>query len=151
MDKLRRNLEIIGGIAVVASLLVVAYEIRQNTSQMRVQAAYSINEALHAINESYYSDPSLVEILLRGEQDLSSLDAVELEQFTRAHFSRLNLCEFILGLEEEGLSEVHIAYVDFIVTDFNSKPGLQEWIRLYEGKYGGDDEFYKRLIGDQNR
>ena len=38
LDNLKRNLEIIGGIAVIASLLVVAYEIRQNTTALQAAA-----------------------------------------------------------------------------------------------------------------
>ena len=116
---------------------------------MRVQAAYSVNEGLEALNASQYGDPSLVDLLLRGEQDLSDLDPIELARFERYQFTRLNLCEFILGLENEGLSDVHISYVEFIVRDFNSKPGLADWITLYEGKYGGSDEFYLRLTASQ--
>jgi len=37
LDNLKRNLEVIGGIAVIVSLLVVAYEIRQNTSVARTE------------------------------------------------------------------------------------------------------------------
>ena len=142
-------LETVGFGAIVASLIFVALEVSQNTSQMRVQAAYSVNEGLEALNASQYGDPSLVDLLLRGEQDLSDLDPIELARFERYQFTRLNLCEFILGLENEGLSDVHISYVEFIVRDFNSKPGLAEWITLYEGKYGGSDEFYLRLTASQ--
>ena len=38
LDHLKRNLEIIGGIAVIVSLLVVAYEIRQNTTALQATA-----------------------------------------------------------------------------------------------------------------
>ncbi len=38
MDNLKHNLEIIGGIAVILSLLVVAYEIRQNTTALQATA-----------------------------------------------------------------------------------------------------------------
>ena len=38
VDNLKHNLEIIGGIAVILSLLVVAYEIRQNTTALQATA-----------------------------------------------------------------------------------------------------------------
>ena len=138
-------LEAIGFGAIVASLIFVALEVRQNTSQMRAEAAYSINEALQGLNESQYSDPSLVDILIRGEQDFNSLDPIDSARFTRYYLTRLNLCEFILGLEDEGLPDVHIGYVEVIVREFNSKPGLAQWFEMVDGSYAGSEEFWARL------
>jgi hypothetical protein len=147
MDRFGNWLALLANLGVVAGLLLLAYEINQNTSQMRNEASFSINQSLHDINESQFSDPILTEILLRGEQDLSSLNPVEKAQFTRYQFTRLNLCEYILGLENEGLSDVHITYVGYIVNEFNSKPGLAEWISEYDGRYGGSQKFYDQLSG----
>ena len=138
-------LEAVGFGAIVASLIFVAFEVRQNTSQMRVEAAYSINEALQSLNESQYEDPTLVDLLIRGEQDLNSLSPIESAQFTRFQLTRLNLCEYILGLEDEGLPDVHIRYVEVIVREFNSKPGLAQWYEMMDGTYVGSEEFWSRL------
>ena len=139
-------LEAVGFGAIVASLIFVAFEVRQNTSQMRVEAAYSINEALQSLNESQYEDPTRVDLLIRGEQDLNSLSPIESAQFTRFQLTRLNLCEYILGLEDEGLPDVHIRYVEVIVREFNSKPGLAQWYEKFDdGSYVGSEEFWSRL------
>ena len=140
-------LEAVGYGAIVASLVFVALEVRQNTSQMRTEAAYSINEALQALNESQYEDPSLVDLMIRGEQDFNSLGPVDSARFTRYQLTRLNLCEYILGLEDEGLPDVHIGYVEYIVREFNSKPGLAQWIEMIDGSYVGSEEFWSRLKG----
>jgi len=138
-------LEAVGFGAVVASLIFVALEVRQNTSQMRAEAAYSVNEALQALNESQYEDPTLVDLLIRGEQDFYSLNAVDSARFTRYQLTRLNLCEYILGLENEGLPDVHIGYVDYIVREFRSKPGLSQWREMLGSSYVGSKEFWAKL------
>ena len=122
----------------------MTFEINQNTSEMRDEASYSINDTLLQMNSSMSGDPLLVELVLRGEQDIESLNPVEKEQFAHYEFSRLNLCEYILRLEDEGLSDVHIKYVEHIVRQFNRRPGLSKWIASVDD-YAGTDEFYSRL------
>ena len=43
MDSLKGNLELVGVLAVVMSLLFVAYEIRQNTNTAAAQAVFELN------------------------------------------------------------------------------------------------------------
>jgi len=130
---------------VIGGLIFLGYEIRQNTSQMRAEAAYSINESLETLNADKYHDPVLVEILLRGEKDVGSLNPVEREQFVSYQFARLNLADYVLTLEKEGIPDVHIEYVEWTVRKFRSSPGLQEWISSIENIWVGSDELYARL------
>jgi hypothetical protein len=60
----------------------------------------------------------------------------------------LNIAEYILDLEREGVSDLNFRYVDFIVREFNERPGLQAFIREYEDIYGGSQELLARLLGD---
>jgi hypothetical protein len=61
----------------------------------------------------------------------------------------LNIAEYILDLEREGVSDLNFRYVDFIVREFNERPGLQAFIREYEDIYGGSQELLARLLGDE--
>jgi hypothetical protein len=83
--------------------------------------------------------------LLRGEEDISSLNPVEREQFVSYQFARLNLADYVLTLETEGISDVHIGYVEWTVRGFRSKPGLRDWISSIKETWVGSDELYARL------
>ena len=139
--------ETLGFLAVVAGLVFVGLEIRQNTRQLRADASYSITESVNMMNEGVYGDPTLAEVLLRGEQNLEALDSTERSRFVAFQFSRLNIAEYILDLESEGISDLNFRYVDFVVNDFLSKPGLQEFINSVEDIWVGSDELYSSLTG----
>jgi hypothetical protein len=44
-ERLNRWLTFVANLGVIGGLFFLGYEIRQNTSQMRAEAAYSINES----------------------------------------------------------------------------------------------------------
>jgi len=135
------NLGVLGG------LVFVGFEIHQNTAQLRADGAQSITEMVNDMNAGVYSDPSLAEILMRGTQDRTALDAVERERFDLFQFSRLNIAEYTSDLEKEGISDLNFRYTEFIVREFNERPGLQQFIREYEKVYVGSDELLARLLG----
>ena len=143
--KLNWWLSFAANVGVIGGLVFLGYEVSQNTSQMRVEAAYSINESLETMNSDYYHDAALVEIMLRGEEDLMSLNPVEYQQFAAYQYTRLNLADYILAMEKEGVSNVHIRYVEFTVRGFRSRPGLREWVAAIEDTWVGSDELFALL------
>ena len=124
--------ESIGIAAVVASLVFVGYEIRQNTSQLRTEAARSVTEMVNQLNAGIFSDAALTVIIEKVEQDIDSLDEIERAQFESFQFARLNIADYVMDLESEGVSGLSFRYVDYVVGDFNRKPGLQRrlWAHL---------------------
>ena len=93
-----------------------------------------------------YGDAGLADLLKRGEQNLEALDAIERRRFDAFQFSRLNIAEYVLDLKAEGVSNPNFRFVDYVVRDFQTKPGLQEFMREYEETYVGSDELLSRLI-----
>ena len=80
--------ELISGIAVVFSLIYVAYQIRQNTEQTNqntqaVRAAAMDSSISWAINarQTLYQDQELVRIYMQGNEDPHSLPELELVQY----------------------------------------------------------------------
>ena len=74
MDNLKRNLEIIGGVAVVVSLLIVAYEIRQNTTALQVTAMQESTSILREQVMILATNPDLSRLM---GSDFDSLDPDE--------------------------------------------------------------------------
>jgi hypothetical protein len=142
-----RWLNLLANLAVLGGLVFVGLEIRQNTSQLRTDASYSITAAVNEVNAGLYGDPGLTEVLLRGEADLGSLDAIERARFDAYQFARINIAEYVEDLEIEGVSNLSFRYAEFIVHEFQTKPGLRAFIREHRGTYAGSADLLARLLG----
>jgi hypothetical protein len=68
---------IIANIGVIAGLAFLAFEIRQNTAQMRAEAAYAIHEDVQRMNQSLYGDSALADLLARSDTEYESLGVAE--------------------------------------------------------------------------
>jgi hypothetical protein len=141
--------ELTGITAVVASLIFVGYEVRQNTSQLRNDGARSVTEMANHLNAGIFADASLTKIVVKGAKNFESMDEIERAQFESFQFARLNIADYILDLEREGISDLNFRYVDYIVRDFNRKPGLQAFIRAHAETFVGSPVLLSRLLNDQ--
>jgi hypothetical protein len=131
----------------LGGLIFVGFEIRQNTSQLRLDASHALTASVNEVNVGMYGDPEVAELIFRGEQDRGALNELERFRFDMYEFSRLNIAEYIQDLESEGVAELNFRYAEFIVREFQTKPGLQAFIREYEDLYVGSDELLQRLLG----
>ena len=132
-------------IAVLGGILFLAYEIRQNTSQMRTEGSRSITEMVNALNADRYSDPTLTDLFIRGNQDFNSLNPIEQNRYGQFQFARINLAEYILLLEEEGLNDLQFPYVEFTVRDIRDNPGARDWLKSVEDIWLGSEELLRML------
>ncbi len=146
LDKLNGWLSLLSHFGVVAGLIFLGYEIRQNTIQLRAEASYSMNEALSMVNAGVYNDPVFADIKVRGEADFSVLNQTERAQFIAFQFDRINLAIHYLALKEEGLSDIHFPYDEFLISEFHRNPGLQEFLILVEDTWVGAPELYDALL-----
>jgi len=73
--------EIIGAVAIIASLVFVGMQIRQNTSAIQSSAAQSVHQNFSAWYFSAQSDPVLLAVSTKGLQDYGSLTDTEKAQF----------------------------------------------------------------------
>ncbi len=75
--------QIVGAIAVLASLLFIALQIRQNTESQRVVAVSTLANAIAAINVPAMQSPALGEALAKATRDWKGASR---EQRVLAHF-----------------------------------------------------------------
>ena len=101
------------------------------------------------LNAGIFSDATLTEIVEKGKQNFEALEEIERAQFESFQFARLNVADYIMDLEREGVSVLNFRYVDFIVREFNSKPGLQAFIHAHTETYVGSPVLLSRLLSDQ--
>jgi len=144
--KLNAWLTLVANFGVIAGLIFLGYEIRQNTTQLRAEALYSINEAISTLNAGVYNDAVLADIKVRGEADFSSLNQIEREQFSMYQFDRINLAELYLSLKDEGLTDIHFPFDQFLIRDFRSKPGLQQFLKYVDEDWEGSRYLYDQLL-----
>ena len=147
---LNRTISIIANLGVIIGLIFLGYEVRQNTSQLRADAGYSINEAVDALNSSVYQDREFAALLLQAEQSFSELEHVDRARIVAFFYSELNLADYISKLENEGMSDLHFDYVGYKVNQFWSMPGRREFVEQYvvPSEHFGSDELYRRLTID---
>ena len=144
-EKLNNWLSLIANFGVIAGLVFLGFEIRQNTTQLRSEASYSINEALSLLNAGIYNDPVFANIKVRGESDFASLNPTERSQFIAFQFDRINLAIHYQALKEEGLTDIHFPYDEFLINEFHRNPGLQQFLVVVEDTWLGAPELYDAL------
>jgi hypothetical protein len=96
--------EVGGAIAVVATLVYLAFQIRQNTQATRISAFHQAQEQLWSVSAAVSTDPALAEIVARsmagGTDKLEPADRVRLEFAFGAFYFGI---ESLLSLNEKGL------------------------------------------------
>jgi hypothetical protein len=140
-------ISLLGNLGVLGGLVFVGFEIRQNTSQLRAEASHSITASVNEQNAGVYGDSTLAELLIRGEENLDALGSIERRRFDAFQFSRLNVAEYIQDLETEGVTNLNFRFKDLVIREFQTKPGLREFIREREDTYVGSRELLGKLLG----
>ena len=94
--------EIGGMMAVVVSLLLVAYNLEQNTKVMQAANDNILYQTQDAILSAYVDDPSLVSIKIK-QQNKEKLTEVEYERIWNQQFRDLSMWELAYIRHQEGL------------------------------------------------
>ena len=114
---------------------------------MRAEGAYSINQSVETLNQAIYLDQEFADLLHRGEKSFNDLDPVEQSRLAAFFFSEINLAQYIMSLEDEGLADLHFRYVDFKIDQFRTIPGRKEFVEAYirPSTYFGRDDIQRML------
>ena len=81
--------EVVGGLAVIVTLIYVARQIRQSTGAVLAANHEGMASAIRTMRHAVAQDPALAELVLRGEsgdEDLSEVDARRFEEFVQSQF-----------------------------------------------------------------
>ena len=134
----------LGSAAVVASLLFVGVQIRQNTKTTRAVSHHAVSEALNRVNLLWARDSEATRIWLSGMSDRRALAPEDRWRFDSMVRAYLHVCETMytqakLGAGDCGIvvaEETGIKYV------FSSN-GVREW--WSENPFGFSTEFRRYL------
>jgi hypothetical protein len=92
-----------GGATVVASLLLVAWEIRQNTAALSAQALQDLNAMANEILLTAAENDQLSEVLEKGDKDLSSLTGAEYKQYWGYNYASINTLDAAYGFYQKDI------------------------------------------------
>ena len=138
----------LGSAAVVASLIFVGFQIRQNTKATRAESHHAVSEALNQVNLLWARNGDAARIWLSGTNDRRSLTPQDQWRFDSMMRAYLHVCETMhtqaaLGAGDSGIV---VAEANGIKTVFSSA-GVREWWE--ENPFGFSPEFrqyVERLI-----
>ena len=100
---LRQTLEVASVLAVIVSLLVVAYEIRQSNNIALVSTENEIRNNYASLDETLLNNPELSELLFKARDSNYNLEGVEQEIITTYLFRVLNSWRPVVTSYERGL------------------------------------------------
>jgi len=126
-DQTNRWLTLVANLAVIAGILVLAIELRQNTQQLRAQSYQAWNAANTAIDMAI-ADPNLSAIVASGHADSSNLSGDTYISYAMFHMSMLQMAQsahylYLQGALDEELWQAEMRRAAGIL----SITGVRQW------------------------
>lgn len=95
--------DFISGIAVVVTLIYLAFQVRQNTMSVEAAAVQSASQSFADIVESFARDPELMKLYLVGTRDYEGLPGEDRQRFAAIMGSMLHRFEGLVVLSDRGI------------------------------------------------
>ena len=95
--------DFIGGVAVVVTLVYLAFQIRHNTMSVEAAAVQAASQSFADIVESFARDPDLMNLYLTGTRDYEALSGEEQQRFAAIMGSMLHRFEGLVVLSDRGI------------------------------------------------
>ncbi len=139
--------EIVGTIAVVISLLFVAYSINRNTDATHASSENILFERHTDLANQFLLDPTLAELLVKRRNDDAELTEVEAIRWEKYELNMLDIWALAYSrYERELLSEVQWKTWDIYFTHmFSNEAEAISKARWEELHYGFDQEFWHHV------
>jgi hypothetical protein len=136
----------LGSAAVVASLIFIGFQIRQNAKATRAASHHAVSEALNRVNLLWARNSEASRIWLSGTSDRRALTPEERWRFDSTVRAYLHVCETMYTQADLGAGDFGIvtAEKNGIRTVFSSE-GVREW--WAENPFGFSPEFREYVEG----
>ena len=102
-EKWKDVLELVGIFAIIASLILVAFELQQSTAVSTAQAVFQVNTILDSSYRARAQDPVLAQLIKSGHANPESLTDLEHDQFSAWLRADMNAGESAWFQYENGL------------------------------------------------
>ena len=120
--------ELVGGIAIIASLIYVGRQVKENTKATKSAADQAMADTMNGYVGLINSSPNLADILHRGATGMDSLQGGEVIQFGAFLDQMFICCESTYSQWRDGVLDERLwnTYRHCIV-DIMMQKGSQEW------------------------
>jgi hypothetical protein len=125
LDALGNLGEFVGGLAVIASLIYLAVQIRQNTKTLRLQVEQSIKRDNFELRRTIIQDAGLADLTARSIEDDDSLSPAER---IRVNLGVANLMEHLqqqFMLRDQGLVRWEVQ--EWALRSYMAQPAFLRW------------------------
>lgn len=128
LEEINYVAQTIGVAAILASLVFVGYQIRQNTRALRATSHHAVSDSFNAINTLIAGDPRATRIWRLGLAGLDALDEDERASFGFIALAYMRIFEtlhyqYVTGVLEPKLFEAELNTLKWSVTN----PGIVTW------------------------
>ena len=137
--------EILAAIAVIATLIYLAKQIRLNAKAMEVSALRDTTDQWHRWSEVLATSPELADIVARGNKSVSGLSEDEAMRYGAYIQMFFDSAESYRSLVLDHKIQKGMDVLESIVSKRVSETGIQEWWSQYSSDY--DDGYVKWING----
>ncbi len=144
--------ELVGGVAVIGSLIYLAVQVRGSAQEQRVSAMREATREMAAVTQSVSNTQERAEIWLQGLSDFGTLGPVQRLRFSAivGHYMRLIEQLFYQNRSKRVEPEVYDGVVQQL-HDFVAYPGFEAWWPPRSRWYGKEfRHFVESHIGAEN-
>ncbi len=135
--------EIIAAIAVIASLIYIAQQLRQNTDMMRVSNSHNFVDSNMRLCTAVVTDYNLAKLWVKAGSELDDLDATDRQRIVLFEWQAIMAWHNYFNLRQQNLvSDSQWHELTWIVANLGRRQSVQEAWRTYKGGYNKQFQEY---------
>ena len=147
-DKLNKWLTLVANVGVIAGIVFLAIEIRQNSDAIRAQTRGQLTEQVMELFSVNMNDQEYASVLMRGN-NVEELSPVEQYQYYRHRKAWVNhwrnvVYQYEMGMYDESEFENQISTIR---ADMEIFPGLK--VHWCDNRYSANQSLIEAIEGDQ--
>lgn len=128
IDQLANFAEVFGGIAVIVSLIYLAFQVRANTREQKHQRRFDSFEIQNSVFNYIVESPAATKLYMKAAEDYSSLDDEERVKFGLMMVKTCHAFDLIMQMYQEGDIDfdTYKSFEDFVFGTLDA-PGVRYW------------------------
>ncbi len=128
IDQLANYAEVFGGVAVVVSLIYLAFQVRANTREQRHRLRYDHFEIQNSIFDYIVESPDATKLFMKAADDYMALDDEERIKFGIMMSKSFHAFDLVMHMHKEGSidTDTYRGFEEFVFGMLTA-PGVRYW------------------------
>jgi hypothetical protein len=141
--------ELVGGIAVIITLIYLAIQIRQNTSVVKTTNFLNLSKGLDDFTRMVAENEELNDLYLKGSEDFHSLSITDKSRFNMLLSVLIHPYQSMYQMKARGHIDEKLMLNSFdLLSALLNRPGVRQWWE--ENKFWWEAEFQAFMSGLSN-